>query len=74
MLQDLIALAIVSVTAVWLIRHFVRMAKSGGCGSGCDCAQDTKSTAISDRGLKQTPLITPEQVGLPPPGQRDPVD
>ncbi len=65
-MQDLIALVIVIFTAWWLVRHFTRVAKTGQCGSGCDCAQDaTRKTSADDRGLKKTPIIEPENIGRP---------
>lgn len=66
-MQDLIALVIVIFTAWWLLRHFTRVAKTGQCGSGCDCVPDTTKKAPSnDRGLKRTPLVEPDQIGRPP--------
>lgn len=75
MMQNLIALAIVGVTAVWLVRHFARVAKSGSCGSGCDSAKGNRQGKKAPRrALKQTPLVPPEQIGLPPSSGESPVD
>ena len=63
-MQDVIAVGIVVVTSWWLFRHFARVAKSGKCG-GCDHAQDAPGAARPDRGLKRTPLVPPEQIGMP---------
>lgn len=35
--QEVIALAIVAVTAVLVVRHFIRKRRRSGCGSACGC-------------------------------------
>ncbi len=39
-LQSYAALAIVGVTGVWLVWHYVGRKKKTGCGGGCGCPAD----------------------------------
>lgn len=67
--QDVIALSVAGVAAVYVAR---KMWRSLGVSGGCHCAQaDPTATGTPPcaprTGIKQTPLLPPDQVGTPEP-------
>jgi len=65
-IQDIIAIGIVLAAVLWIVRRFVRASKSSGCRCGCTPQTGPSAASRRDRtGLKQTPLVRPDQIGLP---------
>jgi len=65
-IQDIIAIGIVLAAVVWTVRRFVRASKSTGCQCGCSHQTGSSAGSHQDRtGLRQTPLLRPDQIGLP---------
>jgi len=67
--QDVIALSIAAVAALFAGRTVWRTINKGGCGGSCGCAgkQTTpvETPVSAPPGLARKPLVSVDQVGLP---------
>jgi len=71
-LQDILAIVIVTAATLYVTRSISRTLRGKG---GCHCSQNKpskesgKTVAKHQMGIKMTPLVTLDQVGLPQKGK-----